>query len=260
VRSKRLKSMSHAWGQSMISSSENGTLVIGAAQGIGEASARHLARQAWCGPLVLADRQYEKVEAVAESIRSAGGNAKAFSVDLSDHRTIVALADAAGPITRVALVAGVIERKPAREMTADAFERVMRINTIGIYLAAQEFANRMIAAGQQGAICAVSSVGGKRPIPDLAAYCASKAAVAMALRVLCLDTMPKGIRINCVAPWVTDTAMMAGPADSYRQSIPRGKVNSPGDVAAAISFLLSPDSEAIGFRELTVDGGAQLGL
>ena len=134
----------------MISSNETGTLVIGAAQGIGEASARHLARQPWCGPLVLADRQYEKVEAIAESIRSAGGNAKAFPVDLSDHKAVIALADAAGPITKVALVAGVIERKPAREMTADAFERVMRINTIGIYLAAQEFANRMIAAGQQG--------------------------------------------------------------------------------------------------------------
>ena len=236
------------------------TIVIGAAQGIGEATARRLARQAWCGPLTLADRQYDKVTIVAEQLRSGGADVKAFNVDLTDTASIVALARDVGPVSKVALVAGATEWTKAREMTEERFQRMLRVNTIGVYLAAQEFANRMIDAGMPGSICAVSSVAGRRPVPDLAAYCASKAAIFAALRVLALETMPKGVRINCVAPWATQTAMMASPPEAFIATTPRGKINSADDVAAAITFLLSPDSEAIGMRELTVDGGAQLGL
>ena len=236
-------------------------IVVGAAQGIGAATAHRLIGEAWVNRLVIADLQIEKVEALAAELRSHGKEVHAFQVDLSNPASITQLVRESGPVERIALVAGIMHRHPSLEITPEMFERVIRINTVGTYLAAQGFAQSMIDAKRKGAIVAVTSLSARRPLQDLAVYSASKAGITMALRVLGLTTLPHGIRINMVAPGATRTQMMDG-ADPVEigKTIPAGRVNEACDIAAAISFLLSPDSEMIGLRELAVEGGSLLGL
>ena len=82
----------------------------------------------------------------------------------------------------------------------------------------------------------------------------------MALKVLGLSTLPKGVRINLVAPATTRTAMLRSDPQEMAKEIPLGRLNEPEDIAAAIVFMLSDDSAAVGLRELVVDGGSLLGL
>jgi 2,3-dihydro-2,3-dihydroxybenzoate dehydrogenase len=106
-----------------------------------------------------------------------------------------------------------------------------------------------------------------------AAYCASKAGMRQALRVLGMEMLDRGVRINFVAPGPTATEMMAalsadhdqadlwkGSPDSLRPPIPDRRVGTPEDVAAAVAFLLSEQSSHIALHDLYVDGGESLGL
>jgi 2,3-dihydro-2,3-dihydroxybenzoate dehydrogenase len=94
-----------------------------------------------------------------------------------------------------------------------------------------------------------------------------------ALRVLAKETVPHGVRINTVSPGPTDTPMMRalasdhafmdlsrGSPEAFRPPIPGGRVASPSDIAAAVAFLLSPESAHIAMQDLLVDGGETLGL
>ena len=107
-----------------------------------------------------------------------------------------------------------------------------------------------------------------------AAYCASKAGMRQALRVLALETVPAGVRINFVSPGPTDSPMMrslaadhssvddlaVGSPPAFRPRIPSGRVGRPSDIAAAVEFLLSPASEHVAMHDLYVDGGESLGI
>ncbi|HEY2440048.1 MAG TPA: SDR family NAD(P)-dependent oxidoreductase [Solirubrobacteraceae bacterium] len=140
---------------------------------------------------MLADVQGAKVAGVAERPRGPGTDCVAVPMDLADPDSIAALAQIAGVPTRIALVAGVHARHPALDMSEDLFFDLLRVNLVGVYLAAQTFAKRMIDAGVRGSIVAVTSVSARRPQPDMAAYVASKAAVTAALRVLGLTAAPR---------------------------------------------------------------------
>jgi 2,3-dihydro-2,3-dihydroxybenzoate dehydrogenase len=120
----------------------------------------------------------------------------------------------------------------------------------------------------------VTSIAATLPRMRQAAYCASKAGVRQALRVLGMEGIAHGVRINTVAPGPTDTPMMrelaadhpsvdhlaAGDPAALRPRIPAGRVARPHDIAAAVAFLLSPDSGHIALRDLVVDGGEALGV
>jgi NAD(P)-dependent dehydrogenase (short-subunit alcohol dehydrogenase family) len=235
------------------------SVVVGAAEGMGLAVSERLARM-HPGRLVLADVQGDKVAGVAERLRGAGADCVAVPMDLTDPNSMAELAQVAGVPTRVALVAGVHARHPALEMTEDLFFDVLRVNLVGVYLAAQTFAKRMIDAGVKGSIVAVTSVSARRPQPDMAAYVASKAAVTAALRVLGATVAPHGVRVNTVAPSATRTAMMRSDPERVGATIPLRRVNEPGDIADVVLFLLSDQSQMITMREIPVDGGSLLGM
>jgi len=112
--------------------SQDGSVVVGAADGMGLAVSERLARS-HPGRLVLADVQGDKVAAVAERLRGPGTDCVAVPMDLTDPDSIAALAEVAGVPTRVALVAGVHARHPALDMTEDLFFDVLRVNLVGVY-------------------------------------------------------------------------------------------------------------------------------
>ena len=248
------------------------TVVVGAARGIGEAVARRLATESWAGKVVLADLLFEETSAVAGELAAAGHDVEAVAVDLRDDNSIASLVERTREADRVALVAGIFRPVPSLEITRAEFERILAVNTFGTFMVAQAYAREMVERGV-GSIVAIGSIAARMPRMRQAAYCASKAAMRQALRVLALETVPRGVRIDFVAPGPADTEMMRalqqdhsmadlwrGSPDGFRPPIPDRRVAQPEDVAGAVAFLLSPDASHVAFHDLYVDGGESLGL
>lgn len=248
------------------------TVVVGAAQGIGATVAQRLAREAWSERVVLADLDGDGVEQVAAELRAAGHDATALRVDVTDAAQVDALVAASADALRVAVVAGTFFPTPTLEVTRAQFAQIVDVNLHGAYFVAQAYAQRMAAAGG-GAIVGVASIAATMPRMRQVAYCASKAAIVQALRVLGMENAGAGVRVNTVSPGLTDTPMMRtvagdhaavqrmadGSPEAFRPRIPDGRVATPGDVADAIAFLLSPESGHITLQDLVVDGGELLG-
>lgn len=248
------------------------TVVVGAAQGIGEAVARRLARESWTSRLVIADIREDLVQALARDLRAAGHTVDAYPIDISSDASIAALVAASREAERVAIVAGVFKAVSSLETTREDFERILGVNLMGNFFVAQAYAREMVER-RSGAIVGIASIASRIPRMRQAAYCASKAGLRQALRVLAMETVPLGVRINTVSPGPTDTPMMrslaadhanvddlaAGSPDAFRPRIPDGRVARPEQVAAATAYLLSPDAGHVAFHDLFVDGGESLG-
>lgn len=244
------------------------SVIVGAAQGIGETLARRLARH---GRLLVADVNGERNDALAASLRDEGFDVDARAVDITITEEVAELVDAAGAPRRLALVAGVFAASPSLEALPEQFERIFAVNTIGIYDAARQFSAVMGDNGG-GAICAVGSIAARFPRMRQAAYSASKAAMRQALRVLAMEVVSNGVRINFVAPGPTLTPMVQqlaadhsgvnladGELEAFRPRVPDGRLAETDDIAAAIEFLLSDDASHIVMHDLFVDGGESLG-
>jgi 2,3-dihydro-2,3-dihydroxybenzoate dehydrogenase len=244
-------------------------VVVGGARGIGAAIARRLADGADIARVTVADVDGEQARELAESLDGAEG----VAVDITDAAEVERLVSKTKDASRVAIASGVFLATPSLEVSRDEFERILRVNLVGVYDIARLYAAEMVER-QDGAIVAVASIAATLPRMRQAAYCASKAGVRQALRVLALETVPQGVRINFVSPGPTDTPMLrelakdhpsvdslaAGSSEAFRPRIPSGRVARPEDIAEATAFLLSPASKHIALRDLVVDGGELLGV
>ena len=248
------------------------TVVVGAAQGIGEGIARHLATTPWTERLVVADINGPLVESVATDLRAAGHDARAIPVDIADDTSTRALIKATADAERVAIVAGVFKAVPSLETSRADFERILGVNLIGNFFVAQGYAQEMAERGQ-GSIVAIASIAARMPRMRQAAYCASKAGIRQAMRVLALETVPRGVRINFVSPGPTESPMMqtlaadhpiddlaTGSPEAFRPRIPDARVGRALDVGRAVAFLLGPESGHVAMHDLFVDGGELLGM
>ncbi|HUZ55291.1 MAG TPA: SDR family oxidoreductase [Streptosporangiaceae bacterium] len=249
------------------------TVVIGAARGIGRAIAEDSARSDPKRRLVVADIDADAVQRLAASLVREGLDATAIAVDLADESSVAALVDSTTDADRVAIAAGIFRTSPALVTAVSEFEEVLRVNTLGCFHAAQLYSRQMSDAGG-GAVVAVASIAARMPRMRQAAYSASKAALRQALRVLAMEVAGRGVRINTVSPGPTDTEMMrklasdhasiddlaVGSLEAMRPRIPAGRVALSSDVAAAVTFLLSPASSHIVMADLVVDGGELLGM
>lgn len=248
------------------------TVVVGAAQGIGEAVARRLAREPWTERLVVADIAEAPLAALAADLRAAGHRVDAVRVDITDDASIAALVAASREAERVAVVAGIFHAVPSLETTRADFDRILGVNLMGNFFVAQAYAREMVAR-RSGSIVGVASIAARFPRMRQAAYCASKAGMRQAFRVLAMETVPLGVRINTVSPGPTDSPMMralaadhasvddlaTGSPEAFRPRIPDARVARPEQIAAATAWLLSPDSAHVAFHDLFVDGGETLG-
>ena len=246
-----------------------GIVVTGAAQGIGEGVARHLA--AGGARLALIDRQAEEVAALADEIGATG-----LSADLTDEASVdsaIADAEAAiGGIAGLVNIAGVQHLGPLLEQSAEDFDAHFAVNLRGTWLVCRAAA-RFMTARKAGSIVTVSSNAARVPRVRQGAYCASKAGVSQLMRVLALELGPLGVRVNTVAPGATETpmirrmmegmgfgeAMLKGDLDAFRTGVPLGRIAQVQDVADAVAFLLSDQSHYITMHEMVIDGGASLG-
>ncbi len=246
-----------------------GIIVTGAAQGIGEGVARHLA--AGGARLALIDRQAEQVAALADALGGHG-----FAADVTDEASveaaIIGAADALGTINGLVNIAGVQHLGPLIDQSADEFDAHFNVNLRGTWLVSRHVARHM-TENKSGSIVTVSSNAARVPRVRQGAYCASKAGVSHLMRVFALELGPTGVRVNTVAPGATETpmirrmmegmgfggAMLKGDLANFRTGVPLGRIAQVDDVADAVAFLLSNQSRYITMHEMVVDGGATLG-
>jgi 2,3-dihydro-2,3-dihydroxybenzoate dehydrogenase len=248
-------------------------VVVGAAQGIGEAVARRLAVEPWTDRILLADIRGPEIHTLAQELEEAGTPSRAREVDVASPDSIDALVRDSADAERVAIVAGIFRASPSLTTAWDDFEQVVAVNLLGNFFVAQGYAREMVTR-EHGAIVGVASIAARMPRMRQAAYAAAKAGLRQALRVLAMETVPLGVRINTVSPGPTDTPMMRdlardhasvddlahGSPEAFRPRVPDKRVARPEQVAAAVAWLLSPESDHVAFHDLFVDGGESLGM
>jgi NAD(P)-dependent dehydrogenase (short-subunit alcohol dehydrogenase family) len=240
-------------------------MVTGGAGGIGRASALALARLG--AGLAVVDLDEDAGAPVVAEIAARGGEAAAYRADVANEDSIETLFEAIarrqGPVDIVVNNAGIAIRRPATELSLADWDKVIAVNTTGVFLCARAGARRMIAAGTGGAIVNVASImglSGGGLYPNIS-YQTSKGAVVNMTRALAVEWAPHAIRVNCVAPTYVRTKLTAALLESAEimariaAMTPLKRLAEPEEVAAAICFLSSPAAAMITGHVLPVDGG-----
>jgi NAD(P)-dependent dehydrogenase (short-subunit alcohol dehydrogenase family) len=160
--------------------------------------------------------------------------------------------------------AGVFPRVPFLAMPEQEWDHVLDVNLKGSFLCAQASARAMVAAGRPGAIVSISSVA-IRGTPLGVHYSASKAGLLGLTRAMALALAPHGIRVNAVAPGLTDTAQPRyGNTEAELVELARtiplgGRMAHPDDIASVVVFLVSDEARFVTGQLVHVNGGAFMG-
>jgi NAD(P)-dependent dehydrogenase (short-subunit alcohol dehydrogenase family) len=212
--------------------------------------------------VMLVGRRAEPLEQAAQEL----GSAWAFPADVSsapDVDRIVAAAGARwGRIDVLVNNAGVGEEVPFLEIEEDSWDRVLNTNLRGAFLVAQRVAREQAKTGG-GSIVHIASIDASGGDGAYASYNASKAGLLGLNRTMAMELAPHGIRVNCVSPGFTHTAMTeeAVPPElmdylaNRFDRVPMRRLVKPEEIAAAVAFLASDDASAITGIDLTVDCG-----
>jgi len=226
-------------------------LITGAAGGIGEMTAQVCASLG--AALLLVDQR--PTERLAQQLRKAGSEARAFSCDVANRSEVEALAAAAGPVDALVLAAGICPWDDWQEPGWDeVFEKVMAVNLHGPIHFARAWLPRMIER-KGGRMVLIGSVAGR--IGGLVAsahYVAAKAGLHALVKWLAKRGAPHGVLVNGIAPGPIDTEMTRGqPFDL--SLIPLGRMGVADEIAWPIAFLCSPAASYVTGTVLDVNGG-----
>lgn len=242
-------------------------IITGASSGIGRATALLLAGRGYDLGLTYG-RNVEGARRVAAAVEARGRRVVVEPMQLDDPASIEAaierLADGLGGLDGLVNNAGTLELRGFLEMDLATWRRVIDCNLTGTFVAGRAAARRIAAArGAGGRIVNVSSIHDAVPLLEGAAYCASKAGIAMLTRCMALELAPYGITVNAVAPGEVATPMSGAAEDEEvhgrrRPDIPAGRPAAPAEVAAAIAHLLDPEAAYTTGAHLLVDGGMAL--
>ncbi|MCL6592350.1 MAG: SDR family oxidoreductase [Alicyclobacillus sp.] len=238
-------------------------VVTGASTGIGRAVARGLAEAG--AQVVCASRTLAPLQAVADEIQACGGQAMALTYDQRRVDTIQQLAqqvmDRFGRVDILVNNAAWTVTKPALEVTEEDWDETLDSTLKGVFFTSQMFGREMVRQ-RSGNIVNIGSNFGKVAFRTRSAYSAAKAGVHQLTKALALEWSGEGVRVNCVAPCITETPSRKEILDrpGYREwvlqeMLPIGRWAQPEDVVGAVLFLVSPMSEMVTGHILYVDGG-----
>jgi 3-oxoacyl-[acyl-carrier protein] reductase len=235
-------------------------LVTGASQGIGAIIARQLATQG--ARVILAARNLERLQAEAEIIRQAGGDAQTLVLDLAEPEALEdslgSLDDGWRDIDILVNNAGVTADALLVRMTLNQWEHVLRVNLTGAFAM-----SRLVARGMMkrrwGRIISISSVVGLMGNPGQANYAAAKAGLIGFSKSLARELASRGITVNVIAPGYVETAMTERLSEAAREklqnAIPMDRLGKAEDIAAAVGFLASEEAGYVTGEVLNVSGG-----
>ncbi len=244
---------------------EKVAVVTGASKGIGAEIAKHLAA-AGASVVVNYASSSEGANRVVNEITESGGKAIAVQADVSQPADIEKLfRETMKAYDRVDILvnnAGIYEFAPIEEVTAEHFHRQFDLNVLGLLLVTQQAIKHFGSAG--GNIVNISSVVSTNTPPESSVYSATKAAVDAITRSLAKELGPRKIRVNSVNPGMVETegTASAGITDSdsdfrkqMEQTTPLGRIGQPNDIAPAVVFLTSSDSDWLTGETLYISGG-----
>ncbi len=236
-------------------------LITGGTSGIGLSTAELFLREG--ARVAIVGRSEDKGRRALERLKRLGEvtfHRGDVSKEEDAERVVGEVVSRYNSIDVLVNAAGVFVGAPLDSMSIEDWDRAVAVNLRGTFLM-----TRFSLPHMGEAIVNVSSTAGISPYPNGTAYCSAKAAVIAFSRSLALELAGRGIRVNVVAPGLTDTPMLRGIARSeermreFSSLVPLGRIASPEEVAEAILFLASPRSSYITGQVLVVDGGMTAG-
>ena len=233
-------------------------IITGAGRNIGEATAKLFAAEGAAVAVIDMDRS--RAEKVTAAIRDAGGRAKSFICDVSQEdqivNTVKAVAGEWGRLDILINNVAISDNKDLFEITKEEWDRVIAVCLTAPMLFSKYAAKEMIAGGRGGKIVNVSSTSGHYGRPRAIAYTAAKAGVINLTRSLAIQLAPHNIRVNCVVPNKIGSPVGKDEFNPNRKVVNlRNRPGEPIDLARAMLFLVSDDSDFVAGTELFVDGG-----
>ena len=238
-------------------------MITGASRGIGRAIGLRLAQAG--AKVVVSSRKLENVQAVADEITAAGGEALAVQAHVGRTDDVAALvARTVETFGRVDVVVNNAATNPhfGPLLSADEgqWDKILDTNAKGVFRVCKAVVPHMRAQGG-GKIINLASVAGLRPSPGMGVYSISKAALIMLTQVLALELGHSNIQVNAIAPGVIKTrfsrVLWQTPqiAEPVLDSLPLGRFGEPEDVAGLALYLASPASDYVTGAVFVVDGG-----
>ncbi len=234
-------------------------LVTGSSRGIGRAIAITLARDGFNIVLHCRTRRDEAIEA-QHIVESMGRSCRILQFDVRDRElsaeTLLADVEAHGCYYGVVCNAGIARDNVFPAMSGDDWDDVLRTNLDGFYNILHPLSMPMVRRRAPGRIVTLSSVSGVMGNRGQVNYSAAKAGIIGATKALALELASRQITVNCVAPGMIATEMTHDlPLDRIIEHIPLKRIGAAEEVAAVVSFLMSPGAAYITRQVIGVDGG-----
>jgi len=245
-------------------------LVTGASSGLGAQFARTLSR-AGAG-VVLASRRVDKLKELRARIEGEGGDAHVVELDVTDHGSIKAAVAHAetkmGSIDILVNNSGVSTTQRIQDVTPEDYDFIFDTNVKGAFFVAQEVGRRMLARARGaapgsftgGRIINIASMAGLKVLPQIGAYCMSKAAVVQMTKAMALEWGRFGINVNAICPGYIDTEInhhhwATEQGQKLVGMLPRKRVGQPQDLDALIVMLASDQSHFVNGAVIAADDG-----